>query len=186
MKKVLVLVFVAIGITASALAEDCGALCDDRFWKTATQESVQELISNGANVNSNDGLGGTPLHWAATIADGDIITVLINADAELNATDENGWTPLELAIFFGLPDSITALWLAGAEIDTNSLNGWNALHLAALLGSPESIFTLLSLGVDGSHISNDGETPFDLAQFNNRIIDTEAYWVLSDAQFKQP
>lgn len=185
MKKVLVLVFVVFGISVSALSVDCGEMCDDKFWKSATVESVQELLSNGADVNANDGLGGTPLHWAATIADGDIISVLINADAKINATDENGWTPLELAIFFGPPDSIIVLWLAGAKINANSLIEWNALHLAALLGSPESIYALLSLGVDGSHKNEAGETPFDLARFNKRILRTKAYWVLRDEHFSQ-
>jgi ankyrin repeat protein len=186
MKRIIVLGLLGFGIAASAMSEDCGALCDDRYWETATKESIRELIADGADVNATDGLGGTPLHWAASHSNPDGIEVLLNAGANINALDENEWTPLELAIFFGLPESVTTLWVAGANVNTNSLIGWNALHLAALLGSPESVTALLKVGVDGTVKNNDGDTPFDLAQFNDRVIDTEAYLALGDARFTQP
>ncbi len=99
--------------------------------------------------------------------------------ADINAKDENGWTPLELAIFFGRAEAVQVLWLAGAEVNTNAMIGWTALHLAALLGTPESIMALLSAGADATLTNDDGETPFDLAQYNENVRDTAAYWALN-------
>lgn len=36
------------------------------YWKTATPQSVQEEIDNGADVNARDGDGSTPLMKAVT------------------------------------------------------------------------------------------------------------------------
>ena len=61
----------------------------------------------------------------------------------------------------------------------NAMIGWTALHLAALLGTPESIMALLSAGADATLTNDDGETPFDLAQYNENVRDTAAYWALN-------
>lgn len=182
MKKVFVLIWFMTGLASSAMTPTCGELCDESFWATATVDDVRTLIVAGADVNASDGLGGTPLHWAATAASGGSIAALIEAGADLNAVDENAWTPLELAIFFGTPESVTTLTLAGAEINTNAMIGWTPLHLAALLGTAGSVDALLSLGADGGALNDDGETPYDMAQFNPNLINTPAYWALGIAK----
>ena len=179
MKNAFIPIWFATALTALALTDECDLLCDETFWETATKDSVLELVSAGADVNISDGLGGTPLHWAATAASGESVAALLSAGADINAKDEYDWTPLELAIFFGRAETVQVLWLAGAEVNTNAMVGWTALHLAALLGTPESIIALLSVGADGSLTNDDGETPFDLAQYNDNVRDTAAYWALS-------
>ncbi len=124
MKKVIIAIWFATALAAFALADECGLLCDETFWKTATKDSVLELVDAGADVNTADGLGGTPLHWAATVASQESVAALLSAGADINAKDENDWTPLELAIFFGRAETVQVLWLAGAEVNTNVMIGY--------------------------------------------------------------
>lgn len=52
------------------------------------------LISRGANVNSKDEDGLTPLMYAASLSNTDAISLLLAAGARVNAVDNEGWTPL--------------------------------------------------------------------------------------------
>ena len=60
---------------------------------------LRTLIRAGANVNHVDGLGWTPLHWAANVDFGDsaILAELVKAGAKLEARNKDGDTPLAVA-----------------------------------------------------------------------------------------
>ena len=62
--------------------------------------AVERLISCGANVNTVDRAGRSPLHYAAAWGSASTITSLLEAGADPNAVDELGLTPL-LAAFSG-------------------------------------------------------------------------------------
>jgi ankyrin repeat protein len=86
---------------------------DDKFvgtflhWATAggQKEIVELLIAKGANVNSADGDGDTPLHLAgSTTASTEIAELLISKGADVNAMNLSppgrrigGMTPLDMA-----------------------------------------------------------------------------------------
>ena len=55
------LIWFATALAAFALADECGLLCDETFWKTATKDSVLELVDAGADVNTvNSSATGEP------------------------------------------------------------------------------------------------------------------------------
>ena len=62
-------------------------------------EMARMLIARGANVNSVDKLGMTPLLWASAIDFGDagMIELLIASGARADARNKDGLTPLEIA-----------------------------------------------------------------------------------------
>ena len=62
-------------------------------------ELAKLFIERGANVNSVDKLGMTPLLWAANIDFGDsaMVDLLVRAGARPDARNRDGLTPLELA-----------------------------------------------------------------------------------------
>ena len=60
-------------------------------------EKIAELlIANGAEVNTKNENGWTPLHWAAHKDHGEIVGLLIAKGAEVNARTEQGQTPLDM------------------------------------------------------------------------------------------
>lgn len=62
-------------------------------------ETVKLLLAKGADVNRADGLGLTPLHYAASVPYDEpaVVAALLAAGASRQATDKQGRTALELA-----------------------------------------------------------------------------------------
>jgi ankyrin repeat protein len=73
---------------------------------------------------------------------------------------------------------------AGADLTARSEDGWTALMGAAGVGTAENVKVLLDAGADASVKDKDGKTAWDLAQDNEKLKGTDAYWMLNDARFK--
>ena len=82
---------------------------------------VLELARAGARVNASTNYGDTPLHWAASCADGDLAVdtahALLAAGADVNARNSAGVTPLQRAL--DTESAVLALFLHsyGGEYD---------------------------------------------------------------------
>jgi ankyrin repeat protein len=103
-----------------------------------------------------------------------------------NARDKDGTTPLMYAAWFNQnPQVITTLLKAGADINARDrYNNMTPLMYAAWFNqNPEVITTLLNAGADAKAKSSAGKTAFDFAQYKLKLIGTNAYWKLNDAQF---
>ena len=60
-------------------------------------EAVKQHLADGANVNTKDKYGWTPLHYSAGFGRKEIVELLITAGADVNAKNEWGGTPLDEA-----------------------------------------------------------------------------------------
>lgn len=61
-------------------------------------ESVEKLISAGADPNMKDGIyGAGPLHWAVSEENEEIVELLIKRGAQINMVNNFGQTPLFMA-----------------------------------------------------------------------------------------
>jgi uncharacterized protein len=152
-------------------------------------ETVRLLIAAGADVNARFGgvHGETPLHWAASSDDVDVLDALIDACADLEADGSvtDGGTALADAVAFGQWNAARRLLERGA-----SANLWQAaamglmprvleLATAAAQPTPEEITNafwcachggqhetaeyLLDHGADINWIGHDDLTPLDAA-----------------------
>ena len=153
-----------------------------------TSDNIAALLEAGSDVNARTTAKGfTPLHIAAGFGTRypEMITALLNAGANVEARDKNGWTALRFAAAAGgTLETITALLSVGADVNARDKKGWTALHAVAAKGTPETIIALLEAGASGSVKSKNGKTPFDLAEDNDKVKETAAYWALNDAQYK--
>ena len=71
---------------------------------------VEQAMQNGANLESTDNLGKTPLHLACCNGHLDVVRYLLTSHgANLEATDNNGKTPLHLACWNGHLDVVQDL-----------------------------------------------------------------------------
>jgi len=59
------------------------------------------LIDGGANVNMENKIGNTPLHYAAAMGNQPVVQILLDRGADPNITNKNGQTPLSKALDFG-------------------------------------------------------------------------------------
>ena len=86
------------------------------FLQKRSQDLLQLLIDNGADVNQETPRG-TPLMSAATSdLNAALVEMLLKADAKINLQDRNGRTALFYAAAFGSDNISTILLKAGADI----------------------------------------------------------------------
>ena len=102
----------------------------------------------------------------------------------MNARNKYGSTALMLAARFGTAENVKVLLDAGADVNARNEDGGTALIYAARFGTAENVKVLLDAGADASHKDTFGKTAWDLAQENEALKGTDAYWRLNDARFK--
>ena len=84
---------------------------------------AKALVARGAEVNR---LGWTPLHYAASKGQVDMLRYLVASKALVDAPAPDGTTPLMMAAFSGSDDTVRALLDAGAEVTTRNLSKLDA------------------------------------------------------------
>ncbi len=97
-------------------------------------EVAKLLIDKGANVNTTNKMGGTPI-GACTMGRGrflDVAELLIEHGAQINVRDKNGPTALHKSVINGQPKMIELLLENGADPTIKS-NGQTPLDLAEVL-----------------------------------------------------
>ena len=150
------------------------------------------LLDHGAVVNARAESGWTPLHHAAMPSPRNqdrrarIVGLLLRKGADPNTPDVHGVTPLHLAVRARGPDVeavVSALTDAGADLGLQDDIGRTALHWASSRSAAPVVHVLLDAGASVAVADDTGETPWDLAQANDALKSTDAYWRLNDARF---
>jgi ankyrin repeat protein len=139
-------------VLATQAGAECGNLCDDEWWKTATISDVKDELDAGVDVMSQNADGFTPLHSASMHGTNEIIQALLDAGADVMAEEADDWTPLHRAA-------------------------------SCFECAPENIHLLLAAGASVMAKDQYGKTPWDLAQQNEKLKGTKAYWALNNAQY---
>ena len=96
---------------------------------TILVDGYSVLIENGANVNSKDRDGWTPLHFAAWKDSEEAAKLLLNAKAEVDLEDGIGRPPLHFAAWYGSPKVAKLLLRSGANVSGEHYD-WTPLHYA--------------------------------------------------------
>ncbi|CAH2560049.1 Ankyrin-repeat-containing protein [Cardinium endosymbiont of Oedothorax gibbosus] len=110
-------------------------------------KKVTALLRDVKNINNQDFLGYTPLHYAAKYAKTAIVAHLVEAKAFLDQVSiRNGHTPLLLAIQRGHKRIASLLLVAGANPNIVNHKGYNALQLAIQQNRKDLVQLLLQAG----------------------------------------
>ena len=104
--------------------------------KAGSTAEVHKLLDGGANVESRNESGRTPLMLAALKSNAEMVKLLLEHGADVNAVDSSGMTALMWAAFGGSAESVRLLIDKGAKIDTKDQSGKTALDWAST-GKPE-------------------------------------------------
>lgn len=119
-------------------------------------DKVRECLNAGADPNSRDKSGFTPLHWVAFRAlvgwsPVEVTRFLLEAGADVNAptSDEIGNTPLLFACKAGSERVARTLIDAGANVNVRCGNT-TPLIAAAMTGVEGLVRLLLNLGADAT------------------------------------
>jgi ankyrin repeat protein len=105
--------------------------------------TLKEIYRAGADVNSLDDQGRTPLMYAAIGNYDSTINTLKSCGAIINMADREGKTALHWACQNGHADAARALLYAGADLASKDLLGKNPAHYAAAIESSECLHSVL-------------------------------------------
>ncbi|MGE5893017.1 MAG: ankyrin repeat domain-containing protein [bacterium] len=139
---------------------------------------VKDLISRGAEVNTRDFTGRTPLMWASLQGRKEIVDFLLSRGADVNIRDtlipvpggeDGGKTPLMYASWAGQREIVDLLLSKGADINAKSTNwGETSLFIALREGNKGVAELLISKGADINATSNNRYTPLMIALDRNQ------------------
>ncbi len=131
--------------------------------------ALVDLLASGSDiVNSIDGIGLSPLHYAARFGNASAASLLVRRGAIVSARDAKGNTPLHLAA--EAPESAAAevaLALLNASAPVNAMNlvQVTPLHAAVLADEPQERLVRLLVTSGASLTAKDslGQTPWRAA-----------------------
>ncbi len=106
-------------------AEDLHAAC-----ASGDRDAVLRHLASGADVNTRDWNGRTPLMMTAFGADVEMLKLLVGKGADLNAQNASNWTALHYAAAAGRTENARVLVEAGAARDAATADGKTAAQLA--------------------------------------------------------
>uniref|UniRef100_A0A672Q0T8 Ankyrin-1-like n=1 Tax=Sinocyclocheilus grahami TaxID=75366 RepID=A0A672Q0T8_SINGR len=124
---------------------------------------VAALIDHGADVNSCNELGYTPMLLAAEMGNPALMALLLRVGAQINSVTQDGLTPLHLASQSGHTEAVAQLLEGKADIHVKDKQGRTALHCAAAQGEVSVIQLLLAAGSDANATEKEKKTPLHLA-----------------------
>jgi ankyrin repeat protein len=127
-------------------------------------EKVRLLLkANPELVFSKDTDGRTPLHYAASCTNKDVVELLLAYKADVNAKDNDGRTPLHLASEDGRKEVVELLLANHADVNAKDGYGDTPLHWVADWGRKDLVKLLLASKADINAKDNRGYTPLQCA-----------------------
>jgi hypothetical protein len=109
-------------------------------------ELVRKLIARGGDVNKP---GWTPLHYAATSGELEIMALLLEEHAYIDAESPNKTTPLMMAAHYGTPEAVKLLLQEGADPTLRNELGLTAIDFAQR-GNRKDSAALIAAAIRGA------------------------------------
>ena len=117
--------------------------------------AIRQLFANGADVNTRDSKGRTPIHVAAFASEDVALRALAVAGADMNALEGQAYDVVTIAAVADDPELMSvAIKLGNAPGLTTSPYDGTALIAAAHLGHVEVVRRLIAAGAPLDHINN--------------------------------
>ena len=134
----------------------------------AHTDVVEVLIDAGADIETKNFEGRSPLQWACLTGMLEVAKVLVRAGAGVRATDDEGDTCLIVAAVLGHTETVR-YFVGLPEVDVNHQTATadaanhTALHLAVFHGHTDVVQVLIDAGADINTNNNAGCSPLHTA-----------------------
>lgn len=122
-----------------------------------SEKAVSALIAKGAEVNRQDGLGNSSLHYLADVLsekNSGALSALLRAGANLESRNVSGDTALLVAGKKLNLEGVKILIQNGADKNARDINGETVIASFVRSGKSEQVKTLIELGVDAGTTAN--------------------------------
>ena len=148
-------------------------------------EMFEILKKYGAGLDDQDFEGNTPMHYAVTNNQVEIVKALIQADIVPNTCNNIGRSPLHLAVLEGLYDIALLLAETDVAVDVQDAEGDTALHLGSSTRYTECCKLVMSFGGNIEVRNHLGNQPLHLAAASgNEELVRELLKYQADVNFK--
>jgi len=124
--------------------------------QNGSQEIIELLISQGADINAKDGEGNTPLITAIALKKTDTARFLLSKGADVRIKNAQEMAPLILALRYGLSELVEPILDSGQDINERFEGNMSILLMATLSGNKEAIELLVDRGADVNAAAQEG------------------------------
>ena len=167
----------------------CGRLCQHDFWLKSNVADLNAELRRGAEVNVNDGYGSNPLHYAALLANYQVVEALLDKGARVNSLNSKHETPLYVVATGGGsllsrghgttlryqdPAVVALLLERGADPNTPNSRGATAMHGVR---DPVVAALLIAHGADVEARTDEGETPLYYSTWPTAASMVRPFWI---------
>ncbi|EFQ99067.1 ankyrin repeat domain-containing protein 44 [Nannizzia gypsea CBS 118893] len=129
-------------------------------------EAALSMGLHAGDINAQDDMGMTPLHWAALKDDVEAVSALLAAGADFTIRNKRGKTALWKACLNNAYASAVQLLAFGADVNAGSNYGYMPIHGAAKSNASDE---LLSLLLEHGAELDDARNSFDRTPLNRAI-----------------
>ena len=131
-------------------------------------EAVRTLVEYGAEVNTVNKCGGTPLSEAASLGYVDLVRYLLAVGAQIHVEGQ-GEPTLNCGTNSGNTEIVRMLLNTGADVNIRNDIGETPLHLAAGKDNLELVQLLVNCGADIRAKRIFDETPLEVAEYAGAV-----------------
>lgn len=150
----------------------------------ADEKISQKLIDLGANVHARDNMGTTPLMYACTHQNIDVVDLFLQHKSVPYATDNHGFTPLMAVAANGNVEIAKHLINYGTALNTQNECGNTALMIASQNENKDMVAFLLRVKADRSLKNNEGKNARRIA-YDTGNRDILRLFVQQESVFKK-
>jgi hypothetical protein len=127
-------------------------------------EVIRALLDGGANIETANREGKTPLRVAAGLAEPTVFEMLLAAGANPASTARDGTTTVMAAARSGSVAILRLLLALRLDANTQDQQGYTALMHAAHEGMAQTVALLLAHGANPALLAADGSTALDVSR----------------------
>ena len=151
-------------------AVTCFTLTDGDTAMDTYLHIVKELLEHGADVNTVDAAGVSPIHIAVTSRDTRMTVMLLSAGAQVVGLGQHGRALLQQCIQSddGLPN-LPLLISAGCDVNASSRSGYSPLYVSVQDNNLTAVLDLLQAGADPRRYVKEW-CPAILATINRQLV----------------
>jgi ankyrin repeat protein len=135
LKYIVIGIFSFFAFIGFSFAGDSSLFVEKAMQNKTTE--IEQLIKDGAEVNSKDDDGNTGLHWAASYGFTEMAEILISNGDDVNLRNNDGNAPLHWAAGQGSTEIVKLLIANGADINAKGKSNWTPLRWADAMDKKE-------------------------------------------------
>ena len=124
--------------------------------QNGSQEIIELLISQGADINAKDGEGNTPLITAIALKKTDTARFLLSKGADVKIKNTQNQPAIFFALRNGLNELVAPILDSGQDVNERFEGNMSILLMATIIGNKELIQLLVDRGADVNAAAQEG------------------------------